>query len=194
MQCLPLLPALCCLMPVQESHWYVGHEIQAGRCLSCPPGPQGCPFQAGQVPCSRSTSCKGFLTLTSGKAAQPSQPAVCSHCPAIPGSQGYRLGSSHLLNHLIFIFRRLIFEEKTFVGFFGFSYGGLMYFSLEKGLEKAFSGSWSPAINLRKLCSMTGVVRPLLKHCMPGVGKGDVSYQDGVGYCCVTMLSPSMAS
>lgn len=69
-----------------------------------------------------------------------------------------------------------------------------MYFSLEKGLEKASSRSWSPAINLRKLCSMTGVVRPVLKHCMPGVGKVDVNYQGGVGYCCVTMLSPSMAS
>lgn len=39
MQCLPLLSALCCLMPVLERHWYLGHEIQAGRCLSCPPGP-----------------------------------------------------------------------------------------------------------------------------------------------------------
>lgn len=38
------------------------------------------------------------------------------------------------------------------------------------------------------------VVRPVLEHCVAEVGKGDVSYQDGVGYCLVTMLSPSKAS
>lgn len=130
---MPISPACPVLFDASAGEALVPGAWHAGWQVSfLPPWPiEWCPFPGGQVLCSRSTSFKSFLTL-SGMAPQPSQPAVCSHCPAIPGSQGCRLGCFHLLNHFIFIFGRLIFVERTFVGFLGFSYGGLMYFSLEK--------------------------------------------------------------
>lgn len=67
-----------------------------------------------------------------------------------------------------------------------------MHFGMEKGLEKATKIIKSSHQPEEVKFHDSSVVRPILEHCMPGVRKGEVSYQDDIGHCSVTMLSPSI--